>query len=109
MSDWWSFRPHPGVRAANSRPDYLLAEDTVAPPQCERHNASLDPVTVDGLDLKDGATLSACPRCFRGDDGVDTAELRDAIADEWGDYQSYFTQREPPRDGDSGSNQFEVY
>jgi len=106
MSDWWSLRAHPGIRAADSRPDYLLSEGVVARPQCERHDTDLEPVTVDGLDLKDGSTLAACPRCFRGSDGVDTDDLRATIADNWGEYQAHFTQRTAPSDD---TEHFEVY
>jgi hypothetical protein len=108
MSEWWTFRAHPGIRAANAPPDYLLSEDTVARPQCEQHDADLEPVTVDGLDLKEESTLAACPRCFSGTDGVDTDKLREAIASDWEDYQSHFTQSDPPSD-DADFGHFEVY
>lgn len=109
MSDWFSHRAHPGVRAANTPPDYLLSGDTIARPQCERHDADLEPVTVDGLDLKNGSTLAACPRCFRGSDGVDTDDLREAIADDWGEYKEHFTQNDPPSDDADDTRHFEVY
>ena len=108
MPEWWSFRSHPGVRAANSPPDYLLSTDTIARPRCETHDMDLEPVTVEGLDLKADSTLAACPRCFSSSDGVDTDELRAEIVGNWKEYQTHFTQREPPRD-DADSGRFEVY
>lgn len=109
MSEWFSSRAHPGVRTSNTPPNYLLSSETVARPQCERHGMDLEPVTVEGLDLKDGSTLAACPRCFHSGDGVDTDQLRAAIADEWSEYQSHFTQTEPPRANAADGDRFEVY
>jgi len=109
MRDWWSFRAHPGVRAAKSAPDYLLSNGKTAPPQCERHDTDLEPVTVDELDLKEDSTLAACPRCFRSTDGVDTERLRDAILDDWDEYESHFTQQDPSGDGNDDRPHFEVY
>jgi hypothetical protein len=52
---------------------------------------------LDGLALKDGSEVLACPWCFGDDHGeIDADRVRKVLTDNWDRYGEHFTNPSPP-------------
>lgn len=95
-------RSPPGLTIQKPRKRSLHTHARPHIPICEEHGVVLEEAgdivdeTLD-IELKDGRTLLACPKCYGSPYGdIDSRGLADDVVDRWDQYREHFeTDRQP--------------
>lgn len=92
-------RTHPGLRVSSSEPRMLRSGSFVIP-YCDQHGMAMTELSdLPNMELREGHTVSVCPRCFRDKSGeVNVETVESEIANAWDAYGVHFEAANPPLD-----------